>query len=85
MTAYKQELRRCQVVLLLRAVIDAGGNQGAAAIATGVHRNTISRVLNGAGYSAGRIRQLAKIHNHARAAKPPVSAPAIPEQIRRVA
>ena len=48
MTAYAQELRRCQVVLFLRAVIEARGNQCAAAKAAGVHRNTVWRVLHGA-------------------------------------
>jgi hypothetical protein len=85
MIAYAQEMRRCKVVLLLRAVIDAGGNQCAAAIATGVHRNTINRVLNEAGYSSVRVRRLARIHNLDRAAKPPLPAPATAAQIRRVA
>jgi len=63
MTAYAQELRRCQVVLLLRAAIDAGGNLSAAAKKIGVHRNMISRVLSGAGYNSKRIRQHTRIHN----------------------
>jgi hypothetical protein len=58
MTAYEQELRRCKVVLLLRACIDAGGNMCAAAKSTGVHRNTMRRVLRAAGYDSRRIKQL---------------------------
>jgi DNA-binding phage protein len=63
MTAYAQELRRCQVVLLLRAVINARGNMCAAAKNTGVHRNTIFRILHGAGYNSARLKQLARVHN----------------------
>lgn len=60
MTAYERELRRCQVVLMLRAVIDAGGNQTKAAAAAGVHRNTMSRILRGAGYDVLSLHRLAK-------------------------
>jgi len=60
MTNYAQELRRCQVVLLLRAAIDAGGNLGVAAKAAGVHRNTICRVLRGAGYDSARVKKMAR-------------------------
>ena len=63
MTAYAQELRRCQVVLLLRAVIDARGNMCAAAKETGVHRNTVFRILHGAGYNSARLKKLARAHN----------------------
>lgn len=62
MTAYAQELRRCQVVLFLRAVIDAGGNQKTAAKALGVHRNTVQRVLRGAGYDVLSLHRLTRIH-----------------------
>ncbi len=58
MTSYEQELRRCKVVLLLRAVIDAGGNICAAARATGVHRNTAWRLLKGAGYDSRKLKRL---------------------------
>ncbi len=79
MTAYTQELRRCKVVLLLRAVIDAGGNMCAAARATGVHYNTIGRVLKGAGYDSRQLKRLAAQR------KPIRSAPALASADRRVA
>jgi hypothetical protein len=85
MSAYAQELKRCQAVLLLRAAIDAGGNQCAAARAAGVHRNTIWRALHGAGYDSARIKQLAKSQLTLRLAKPPVSAPAMVMAVRRAA
>ena len=65
MTAYEQELQRCKVVLLLRAVIAGRGSMCAAARITGVHRNTIRRVLYAAGYDARELRRIAKVHNEA--------------------
>jgi DNA-binding phage protein len=62
MTAYAQEMRRCQVVLLLRAVIAGHGSMCAAARSTGLHRNTVRRVLRAAGYQAADLRRLAKVH-----------------------
>ena len=58
MLSYIQELRRCQVVLLLRAVIEARGNMCAAALSCGVHRNTITRILRRAGYNSMRLKAL---------------------------
>jgi hypothetical protein len=60
MTAYAHELRRCQVVLLLRAIVEAGGNQCQAARIAGVHRNTVRRILYAAGYDAKSLRRLAQ-------------------------
>jgi DNA-binding NtrC family response regulator len=60
MTAYEQELKRCKVVLFLRAVIEAGGNQCRAAEKLGVGRNTINRVLHGAGYDMESLKRLAR-------------------------
>jgi predicted DNA-binding protein (UPF0251 family) len=60
MTAYAEELRRCQTVLLLRAVLDAGGNQCAAAKVSGVHRNTVWRAIHAAGYDSQSVKRLAK-------------------------
>jgi GTP1/Obg family GTP-binding protein len=60
MTAYEQELQRCKVVLLLRATLAARGSMRSAAVTTGVHRNTIRRILNGAGYTAKDLRKMAK-------------------------
>ena len=73
MTAYADELRRCQVKLFLRAIIDAGGNQCTAARACGVHRNTVQRMLHAAGYNSRRLKNLAAVHRLAYPAKPPVS------------
>ena len=85
MTAYEKELRRCKVVLLLRAVIAAGGSQAAAAVATGVHRNTISRVLYAAGYDARSLRRLAKTRIAEGQRKPVQSESPIGAEERRVA
>lgn len=60
MSTYAEDLHRCQVVLLMRAVIDAGGNQCAAAKATGVHRNTIWRALHAAGYDSRSVKRMAR-------------------------
>jgi hypothetical protein len=65
MTSYAQELRRCQVVLLLRAVIAGHGSMSAGAKLAGVHRNTVRRVLYAAGYDARQLRRIAKVHNEA--------------------
>jgi DNA-binding NtrC family response regulator len=80
MTAYAQELRRCQVVLLLRAVIAAGGNQCAAARTLGVHRNHINRTLRAAGYDMDSLKRLAKAPQRRTRRKPPASAPAIAKE-----
>jgi hypothetical protein len=85
MTAYAQELRRCKVVLLLRAVIDAGGNICAAARATGVHYNTIGRILKGAGYDSRRLKRLAAQRIAKGWRKPVQSEPAIAAADRKVA
>jgi molybdenum-dependent DNA-binding transcriptional regulator ModE len=58
MTAFDLEVRRCKVVLLLRAAIDAKGNICAAARATGLHRNTAWRLLKGAGYNSRKLKRL---------------------------
>jgi len=71
--SYTDELRRCQVKLFLRAIIDAGGNQCAAARACGVHHNTMHRVLHAAGYNSRRLKSFAKIHTLAFPSKSPVS------------
>ena len=84
MTPYAQELRCCQVVLLLRAVIEARGNICAAAGAIGVHRNTIWRALNGAGYDSPRLKRLAAAHGYPYQREPPASVDPGAEQ-RRVA
>ena len=39
-------------------MVDAGGNISAAATATGVHRNTIQRVLKAAGYDSRKLMRL---------------------------
>jgi DNA-binding phage protein len=70
MTSYAQELRRCQVVLQLRAVIEAGGNMSAAAVATGLHRNTIRRTLYAAGYTSRSLMALARQRGVLRSRKP---------------
>jgi DNA-binding phage protein len=57
-SAYEMAVSRFRVNYLFRAVIDAGGNMSAAARVTGVHRNTMTRILGDAGYPSARIRQL---------------------------
>ena len=60
-------------MLLLRAVIDAGGNQCTAAQAAGVHRNTVNRLLRGAGYDMNSLKHLAKARNAEAQCKQPAS------------
>jgi G:T/U-mismatch repair DNA glycosylase len=90
MTAYAQELRRCQLVLILRAVLDAGGNQCAAARAAGLHRNTVWRVVREAGYTPEQLKRMARArarHAEMGAAqrKPPASEAMPRAEERRVA
>jgi len=59
-STYAEDLHRCKVILLLRATMAARGSMSKAAVAIGVHRNTIRRVLYGAGYTAKSLRLLAK-------------------------
>jgi Fis family transcriptional regulator, factor for inversion stimulation protein len=74
-STYAQEMRRCQQVLAIRAVLEARGNQCAAARALGVHRNTIWRAVHQAGYTPERLKQMARIR--AGEKKPPVSDPVL--------
>ena len=60
MTDYRQELARCRLVIILRAVLECQGHAGRASVLTGVHRNTISRTLRAAGYNHQRITALLK-------------------------
>jgi transposase-like protein len=73
MSAYLEEMRRCQRVLALRAALDAGGNQCAAARVLGVHRNTISRAVRSAGYTSEQLKRMSRIH--AGEKKPPMAEP----------
>lgn len=59
MTAYRQELRRWLLVLTLQAVKKARGNQTVAAMALGVHRNTVQRAVREAGYTMESLKLLA--------------------------
>lgn len=79
--SYFDEMRRCQQVLALRAVLDAGGNQCRAARAMGVHRNTVNRALRAAGYTPEKLKRMAR----ARAAMAPASEAALQEQVWRSA
>jgi hypothetical protein len=56
MTVYETAVRRFRARFLLNAVLAAQGNFGAAARVTGVHRNTLTRVLSDAGFTARAIR-----------------------------
>jgi hypothetical protein len=73
MSAYLEETRRCQRVLALRAVLDADGNQCTAARTLGVHRNTISRAVRGAGYTSKQLKRMSRVR--AGEKKPPVADP----------
>jgi predicted DNA-binding protein (UPF0251 family) len=59
-STYAEELIRCKRVLILRAVIEAGGNQSAAAKVCGVHRNTVWRAVQSAGYDMESLKKLAR-------------------------
>jgi hypothetical protein len=76
MTAYALEMRRCKCVLILRAVLDARGNQCAAARAAGLHRNTVSRVMRAAGYTTEQLKRMARARIVDAQRKPPASEPA---------
>ena len=49
-------MRRARLLWILKAVKAANWNQQAAAEHLGLHRNTVSRVLRGAGVSSRRRR-----------------------------
>ncbi|MGO8759327.1 MAG: hypothetical protein ACLQG3_14505 [Terracidiphilus sp.] len=83
MSAYLEELRRCKQIIVLRAVLEAGGNQCAAARSTGLGRNTVNRIVHAAGYTPKQLKRMAR----ARAAekKPPASEPMPMVEERRIA
>lgn len=56
MTDYEMAVDRFRARYLLAAVLRAEGNFCKAAQTTGVHRNTLTRVLNRAGFTARSIR-----------------------------
>lgn len=58
MTAYDHAFRKFQADYFYKAVAEHNCDAAAAAEAIGVHRNTISRVLNDAGYPLSRIRRI---------------------------
>jgi hypothetical protein len=58
MSPYEIAFQKFQVAFFFRAVAENGGNFCAAARAMGVHRNTVTRALHGAGYSARRVRRI---------------------------
>jgi ActR/RegA family two-component response regulator len=60
MTPYERAQRRWRVAYFLRAAERCGGNCGAAARLIGVHRNTFTRVLQQAGYTAKDVRGIVK-------------------------
>ena len=60
MNAYRTEIRRCEKVIMLRAVVDCSGNICRAAEELGVQRNTVRRVLRASGYDSAALRKLAK-------------------------
>lgn len=55
MITYAEAVRQFRAEYLLDAVIEVRGNMCAAARLTGVHRNTIRRVLSDAGFNAGKV------------------------------
>jgi transposase-like protein len=85
MTPFAEEMRRCGVVLALRAVLEAGGNQCAAARALGVHRNTICRAMRAAGYRPEQLKRMARSRAIAGEKKPPASETMARAEERRIA
>lgn len=53
---YAEALRAAKRKILLRAVRSHGGNLSAAAIALGIHRNTIARIVREAGLSISDLK-----------------------------
>lgn len=83
MSAYAEEVRRCQLVLVLRAIVESGGNQVKAAAACGLHRNTVQRLVRGAGYDMSSLKALARQRSLS-PRKPPASVTSI-DAARRMA
>jgi DNA-binding protein Fis len=52
---YKEMFLQWEKGILMKALRDAGGNQGIAAKALGIHRNTLSRKLIECGVTADEI------------------------------
>jgi len=83
--AYREEMHRCQQELILRAVLDARGNQCAVAKAMGIHRNTIGRVMREAGYTSKQLKAMALVRIAEGIRKPPASEPAPRAEAWRIA
>jgi DNA-binding NtrC family response regulator len=64
---YKEMFLQWEKGILMKALRDAGGNQGVAAQALGIHRNTLSRKLIECGVTADEIEDTKfiriKLHN----------------------
>ena len=53
---YVEAMRKAQRRVLLTAIRDEGGNLGAAALRLGVHRNTLSRLLEEVGLTGAQVK-----------------------------
>ena len=49
-------MRRAQRRILLDAIREAGGNLGTAALRLGIHRNTLTRLLEGVGLTGAQVK-----------------------------
>ncbi len=83
MKAYEEAEREFRVAYFLCAAVELGGNMGRAARRIGVHRNTMWRALNAAGYSSERVKRMARTQAAVR--KRPQSARPAEIEVRRVA
>lgn len=85
MLNYKEELRRCQTVLILRIVLENNVNISRASEICGVHRNTIQRVLCRAGYNNAKLKKLAAERGFTFQRKPVDSVSAVAVESYKVA
>ena len=60
---YADEMKRCSIAILLRAVIETHGNQCQAAKRLGIHRNTMSRILSAGGWTTNKLKRFAAKRN----------------------
>ena len=76
MMLYEEAEREFRVQCFLRAAVSLGGNMGRAARRLGVHRNTVWRTLNAAGYGSERVKRMARTQVAEQKKSPILIAPA---------
>jgi hypothetical protein len=86
MTAYETAFRKFRVAFFIQAIAEHECDAALAAEAIGIHRNTMSRILNEAGYPLSRIRRIVRQRIAAGESKP-VQSESMPTPVdeRRIA